>query len=762
LPAACRWIRVASLLVALGPGAALAGPLTLRWTQPAGGPAVAEFRVYKGPTTDLGEPVWAGLPVPDAGGVYSADVEVDEIDLGLPVFVWVTAANASGESPPSNARGFNWVCDPVLDANCDGILDAHAGALTVDDLFAIEGDDAVFTVTLTGVTGAPVTVNYATQDGEARAGEDYVAGSGVLSLSGEPAQQQVRIATLQDSDVEEGESFSLRLSDASGAPIARAQGQAVILDDDLPPPAPPVGEPALQEVVSGSATDTSAVATSGPVAAGSDALYLAAISFKPNVNVASVSGLGLDWTPVRQQCAARAQTGIALFQASGSPSAGGAVTAQLASAPASAVISVARYAGAGGLGSVAAANTRGESGACSGGTDGSTYRLALATGAADSLVFAAAALRTRSHLPGAGYLELAEHSAGGGGDSSGVALVERAAGAPGTVSVDGSFSGTVDWAVVGVEILPGRVDMGPFELGVASTGGGTVAVDPLVGSFEHGATVMLWAVADPGFAFAGWSGDLAGEENPATLVMDSHKSVVARFARALSVVAFAGAGGSVALDPAGGVYAEGSTVTLTAVPDPGHRFAGWYGALSGLANPATLVVDSSKLVAGGFEELPPASGGVFTFTAVADAKVRSSSPTSSYDADTTLRVRGGDAQWRSFVRFDPSGLTGTIARATLRLWVTDGSNDGGTVFAVPSAWTEAGLTWQNAPALTGAPLAVAGAVAAGTWVEFDVTPAVTGDGARSFGLLSNLEASAYFSSREGAHPPELVVTTEGP
>jgi len=692
-------LALASLLAALVPAAALAGPETLRWIHPAGGSAPSEFRAYKGPIPGVGELAWAGLPVPDESGIYAADVPLDEIDQGVAVYVWLTAANAAGESPPSLPRLFVPTCDPALDADCDGLPDGGiASALSVDDLFVIEGQEAVFTVTLGGGDGSAAAVDYATQDGSARAGEDYVPRTGTLWFAGGPAQQQVGIATLQDSSVEQGESFSLRLSGAAGATIAKAQGEAVLLDDDLPPPPPPPpppgGAPELREVATGSATGANAVSTAGPVGAESGALYLAAVSFKPNVAVASVSGLGLAWTPVHQQCGARAQTGIALFRARGSPSAGGSVTASFASSPSSAVIAVARYAGASAaeeLGSPVSANTLGVSGACSGGSDGSHYAFDLTTGAADSLVFVAAAMRGKSHEPGAGYSEIAEVLGGDGGSASGTALAEGLVGVPATVGVEGSFSSAVDWAVVGVEIRAGAPSAGAFTLDVTAS-----------------------------------------------------------------------AGGQVALDPPGGSYAAGTLVTLTAVPDPGYAFAGWGGALAGTANPASVVMDASRSVSASFAAEPSGSGDTVTFQAVADARVKSTSPTSNYGGETTLRIKSDDIAWRSFVRFDVTGLSGSVTRATLRLWVSDGSRDGGTIFPVTSAWAETELTWQNAPALSGTPLAIAGEVADDGWVELDVTPAVAGDGAHAFGLLSQITSSTYFSSREGAHPPELVVTTTGP
>lgn len=60
--------------------------------------------------------------------------------------------------------------------------------------------------------------------------------------------------------------------------------------------------------------------------------------------------------------------------------------------------------------------------------------------------------------------------------------------------------------------------------------------------------------------------------------------------------------GSVSLDPAGGVYDEGTVVTLTANPDPGWNFVGWSGDLGGAVNPADVTMDSNKDVTASFAQ----------------------------------------------------------------------------------------------------------------------------------------------------------------
>jgi hypothetical protein len=55
-----------------------------------------------------------------------------------------------------------------------------------------------------------------------------------------------------------------------------------------------------------------------------------------------------------------------------------------------------------------------------------------------------------------------------------------------------------------------------------------------------------------------------------------------------------GSGGTI--DPNGGSYKSGATVTITATPDQGYRFDHWGTDASGSANPLSLLVDSNKVV----------------------------------------------------------------------------------------------------------------------------------------------------------------------
>ncbi len=154
---------------------------------------------------------------------------------------------------------------------------------------------------------------------------------------------------------------------------------------------------------------------------------------------------------------------------------------------------------------------------------------------------------------------------------------------------------------------------------------------------------------------------------------------------------------------------------------------------------------------------------VQTFLPVADSRVYEASPNSNYGTDASLRVRLETAgSYHSYVRFDLTSLADPISSAKLRLFVTDGSNSGGIVYPTSGAWTETGIKWSNKPAATGGQVASAGTVGTNVWVEFDVTAAVTAGAPVDFVLQSTSSNSCLYSSREGANPPELVVTTGSP
>nr|WP_267115240.1 putative Ig domain-containing protein [Xanthomonas sacchari] len=109
-------------------------------------------------------------------------------------------------------------------------------SLSIGDVSVTEGNSgtttATFPVTLSAASGQTVTVNYATTDGSANAGSDYVAHSGTLTFLPGITTQNVAVTINGDTTVEPDETFTVNLSGASNATIARATATGTILNDD--------------------------------------------------------------------------------------------------------------------------------------------------------------------------------------------------------------------------------------------------------------------------------------------------------------------------------------------------------------------------------------------------------------------------------------------------------------------------------------------------------------------------------------------------
>ena len=107
--------------------------------------------------------------------------------------------------------------------------------LSVADAEGHEGaDEAIeFAVTLShAATAAVVTVDYATADGTATAGEDYTATSGTLTFQAGESSKTVSVPILDDALDEGRETFLLRLSNPRHARILDGEATGTIENDD--------------------------------------------------------------------------------------------------------------------------------------------------------------------------------------------------------------------------------------------------------------------------------------------------------------------------------------------------------------------------------------------------------------------------------------------------------------------------------------------------------------------------------------------------
>jgi YD repeat-containing protein len=98
----------------------------------------------------------------------------------------------------------------------------------------IEGATLQFTVTKSGVAVGSLSVNYATANGNAVSGTDYVATSGTLTFAQSETSKTVTVSTINNTSPELDEQFSLNLSGATGgATITDGSGVGTITDNDI-------------------------------------------------------------------------------------------------------------------------------------------------------------------------------------------------------------------------------------------------------------------------------------------------------------------------------------------------------------------------------------------------------------------------------------------------------------------------------------------------------------------------------------------------
>ena len=108
--------------------------------------------------------------------------------------------------------------------------------IIISDFARKEGNSGtaafVFTVSLSAGYDAPVIVNFATADGSAKAGEDYVAQSGSLTFAPGTTSRTISILVNGDKKKEADETFLVNLTGGAGAFILDGTGIGSILDDD--------------------------------------------------------------------------------------------------------------------------------------------------------------------------------------------------------------------------------------------------------------------------------------------------------------------------------------------------------------------------------------------------------------------------------------------------------------------------------------------------------------------------------------------------
>ena len=129
---------------------------------------------------------------------------------------------------------WKWSSRLILRIGIKGRPSVGTAALSVADARTTEETDATleFAVTLSRAASETVTVDYATADGTAQAGQDYTGAAGTLTFAAGETQKTVSVAILDDAHDEGEETLTLTLSNASGAHIADDTATGTIANED--------------------------------------------------------------------------------------------------------------------------------------------------------------------------------------------------------------------------------------------------------------------------------------------------------------------------------------------------------------------------------------------------------------------------------------------------------------------------------------------------------------------------------------------------
>ncbi|NIM50600.1 MAG: hypothetical protein GTO22_15340, partial [Gemmatimonadales bacterium] len=117
------------------------------------------------------------------------------------------------------------------------VVNDDAATLSISDVTVTEGEGATFTVTLDNDVDVGVSVDFATSDGSAVAGEDYAALSGTLSFTGTAGEtQSFTVNVTGENLVELNETLIATLSNiqAGGRAVSILDGvgEATVVNDD--------------------------------------------------------------------------------------------------------------------------------------------------------------------------------------------------------------------------------------------------------------------------------------------------------------------------------------------------------------------------------------------------------------------------------------------------------------------------------------------------------------------------------------------------
>ena len=143
---------------------------------------------------------------------------------------------------------------------------AQQPSISVREVVVVEGNSgttqATFVVALSGPSSQTVSFSYATANGTATAGSDYIAASGTGSFAPGEVEKPVVVLVIGDTVDETQETFFLDISNVQNATVSSNRGNGFIVDDDGPTIS--INDVSVTEGNSGTKAATFTLTLSGP------------------------------------------------------------------------------------------------------------------------------------------------------------------------------------------------------------------------------------------------------------------------------------------------------------------------------------------------------------------------------------------------------------------------------------------------------------------------------------------------------------------
>ena len=163
------------------------------------------------------------IPADSTSGVIMVPITDDAISEGSEIFELLLSGPVAATFADSLGLGT--------------IIDNEAApVLTIADTSANESAGTIdFTVTMSGISGQTVTVDYATADSTALAGSDYTATAGTLTIPADSTSGTITVPITDDAISEGNEIVKLQLSNSVAATLLDSLVLGKIADNDALP-----------------------------------------------------------------------------------------------------------------------------------------------------------------------------------------------------------------------------------------------------------------------------------------------------------------------------------------------------------------------------------------------------------------------------------------------------------------------------------------------------------------------------------------------